>query len=363
MPLEISRPAVENALKASEPPTQETMLSLIDTWWRDYKAWEAQDKFLVAFKEGRMTIRQAPESLAYDDTSVAAFSAGNIKFGSAYRDPYPGQAYSVGMDSLKQRLEPKSFNLTAKGERGKYALGLHDLSGSLLDPVKPKILDQLRWKNEGKKLEDWISIFMPMAKEEDMVLFYLLNDMSKKVKNQSPKIYDAVVAIRRSMSRLKLGASEDIASGLFDISPNPHVDSPKFRYGLKAKPGEDPMKLQENQDRIRTVLHYKGIVKLQREKQSECNEIVIAYRQHAGDRFPLYTKWKQAAEPVADTKPKPVVVMPTGGGPPPPPPPMPDKVTKQRSEGEFVCLGGEPSSKYILGGAIPNKWEDTQELN
>jgi hypothetical protein len=196
-----------------------------------------------------------------------------------------------------------------------------------------------------------------------MVVFYLLNDMSKRVKTQSPKIYEAVVGMRRSMSRLKLGAAEDIGAGLFDISPRPHVDPPKFRYGLKAKPGESPMTLQENQDRMQAVLRYKGIVKLQRERQSESNEVVIAYREHAGDRFPLYTKWIHEAEPAVVDTPKPVVPVFTGSGPPPPPPGPPpgQKVKKQRSEGRFVCLVGEPSSKYILGGAIPNEWAETKE--
>jgi hypothetical protein len=206
---------------------------------------------------------------------------------------------------------------------------------------------------------------MPIAHEEDMVVFYMLNDLSKKAKTQSPKLYEAVVAIRRSMSRLKLGAAEDIASGLYDISPRPHVDLPKFRYGIKAEKGQqNPLKVQQNQERMQAVLHYKGIVKLQRERQSESNEIVIAYRQHAGDRFPLYTRWIQEAEPpVVDTKPKPVVTPHTGGGPPPPPPPMPDKIMKKRPEGRFECLPGEPSSKYIVGGSIPNDWKDTKELN
>ena len=237
------------------------------------------------------------------------------------------------------------------------------MSGSLLDPVKPKLLEQLRWKNEGKKLEEWISIFMPIAHEEDMVVFYLLNDMAKKSKTQSPKLYEAVVAIRRSMSRLKLGAAEDIGSGLYDISAKPGVDAPKFRYGLKAEQGDqNPMNAQLNQERIQAVLHYKSIVKLQREKQSECNEIVIAYRQHEGDRFPLYTKWIHVEPELVDTKPKPVDVPNTGGGaPPPPPPPMLGKMVKKRPEGRFECLTGEPSSKYIIGGSIPNVWKDTQE--
>ena len=57
MPLDASRRELEKALERSNLLTSETM-PLVQNWWRDYKDWEAQDKFLPAFSEGRMTIRQ-----------------------------------------------------------------------------------------------------------------------------------------------------------------------------------------------------------------------------------------------------------------------------------------------------------------
>ena len=39
---------------------RDATLRLIEKWWKSYKAWELQDRFLMAVKEGRMTMRLAP---------------------------------------------------------------------------------------------------------------------------------------------------------------------------------------------------------------------------------------------------------------------------------------------------------------
>jgi hypothetical protein len=356
MSLEVSRSQLRRAI-LSGAQLNGDLMPLVENWWLDYKIWEEQDRFITAFKEGRMTIRQCEASLAYagDD-----FGAGNMNVGSASREKYPGYKYAVGMDSLKDRLRPENF-----AGRKKYELGLHDMSGSLMDPEKSLITEQLRWKDEtgpDAKLSSWISIFMPMAKPADMVLFYLVNAMAKKVRGNNAQIYGKVLAIRRSMSRIKLAAEEDIGAGLADISLTPHEGLPKFRYGLKADVGEDPVTKAINVQRQRQALNYTQIVELQRQKQGISNEIVIAFRHHAGERFPLYTKWvSNETKPVTNSKPG------SGSGAPPPPSgPMLSAAqlrAKKQEMGRFVCLTGEPCSKYIIGNSIPNKWAQTQEVN
>ena len=85
MPLEASRLALETALK--KPVQAETLMPLIKAWQDDYKRWEAADRFLVALREGRMTIRQAAASWTYDDRQVAGFTAGNVNVGSNGSNP------------------------------------------------------------------------------------------------------------------------------------------------------------------------------------------------------------------------------------------------------------------------------------
>ena len=328
-------------------------LKLINDWWDFYKAWERRDTFLVAFREERMTVRQGPVSQTYGDyngkTGEFAFGA---RHGDVEKQLYPNERYRTGMDSLKQRLKPYSFGMD-HGERQKYKHGLHDLSGSLCTPIIPKITDQLRWKHAD--LASYITIFMPMAKPEDMALFHSLNTMAKQARTQQPLIYSRVAELRKRMSRIKLAEAGDIGAGLHNIAPD--GAQPKFRYGMKQVPDQNGVPTGPDLLRHQNALNYTSILPKPPEppkprppsntsnvtanplgnssfvpppppsgpppgKTTNMNEIVIAYRHHEGVRFPLFTRWNTAKR-------------------------------------GFECLSDEPSSKLVPSGLIPDLWART----
>ena len=323
---------------AFEPDQQKDTLDLIDKWWTFYKIWEGKDTFVKAFNEGRMTIRQGPVSQTYGEyngkSSTGGFLADNVA--------YPTERYRTGMDSLKERMNPDNLARLDNGERMKYKHGLHDLSASLCTPNIPLITKQVRWKNEQGKLSDWITIFMPMAQQEDLTLFTLLNLMAKRTRNACPDIFNRVRYISKRMTRMKLAAGEDIGAGLSNQSWN---GVPKFKYGLK--PDSDL-----NMNRFKNTLDYKSIlpktttptptsqpVPVQtmpsgsippppppmKKDDTSTNEIVMCYREHQGERFPLFTRFNDKAR-------------------------------------AFVCLPDETGANYIQNRRIPDKWALTVEV-
>jgi hypothetical protein len=317
---------------AYQPPEADLTLEMIDTWFNLYKKWEAADTFLTAFREKRMTVRQSPKSQTYDANFKARHESLPQSDGTYGMKKYSGQKYATGIDSLKERLNPRNFELTPGNEKGKYKHGLHDLSGSLLDPDKPTISDQLRWKDfknvapevrSGAKFVKWYVIFMPMAQPEDLGLFHPMNSASKRLRSVCPDIYYRVVDIRQRMSRIKLAEEDDMGCGLIDVA-RVEAPAPKFRYGLKNPLDAQGRLSPIDQERRRKALHYTSILALQREKKSTSNEIVIAYRKHAGARFPLFTQWNE-------------------------------------ERAGFICLEDEATSASVKGGFIPDKWQQTVE--
>jgi hypothetical protein len=307
---------------AFDPKEQDATLRVINKWWTSYKAWEGRDSFLAAFREGRMTVRQIPlDATAYGEfegkQGIANFGAWR---GAQEGVPYPNQRYRVGIDSLKERMNPAFFGLD-RGERLKYKRGLHDLSGSLCVPTIPQLTKQVRWK--WGKLDKCHTIFMPLAEPEDMAVFSLLNSKAKLSKLASPAIHARVAEMRKQMTRLKLADSGDIGAGLRDVSA-PGSTDPKFQYGQKKDfnlkgelTGIDLVRSQQ-------AIDYKSILPAAT-KTNNMNEIVIAYRQHEGVRFPLFTKFDKEVN-------------------------------------AFLCFPDEPSSATIVGKMIPDEWASTVEV-
>jgi hypothetical protein len=321
----------DSAFEISE---QRNTLELITKWWRCYKAWEERDTFLAAFKAGRMTVRQGPRSQLYGaykgQSSTAGFLAGEVS--------YENERYRTGVDSIKERMNPGNLATMEGGERMKYTHGLHDLSASLCTPTIPRITKQVRWKNEKGKLSDWITIFMPVADPEDHTLFILLNLMTKTSKTAGAEIKETVRYMSKRMTRIKLAAAEDIGAGLTNIST---TGGTKFRYGLKKDEELNFARFKNALDYtsilpkpstpapppVLTQTHTSGpsapLPPMPPSKSTSTNEIVLSYREHEGDRFPLFTQWNGKA---------------------------------------FACLEGESGSKWILNGEIPDQWPTTVEL-
>jgi len=329
-------------------------LSLIDKWWRSYKLWELQDRFLTAFKEGRMTMRQAPLAVttygAYNDDVIT--SDMSVLRGTEGKVKLPGERYRVDIGAMKERMNPANFGLDG-GERLKYKKGLHDLSASLGVPTMPLLTKQMRWKptNTPGKADNWMMVFMPLAQPEDMQLFDLLNGMAK---HASQEIKLRVTDMRRRMTRLKFADSVDIGAGLRDIAAI--GSDPKLRYGMSSPLSSLGRLSDDDLLRAQKALNYTSILPNPSApkptppppppqpqassgpggpppppppgapvKDTNTNEVVIAYREHEGFRFPLFTQY--------------------------------DKTTKN-----FFCLQGEPSSTSFPNGFIPNDWARAVEV-
>jgi hypothetical protein len=316
-------------------------------WWTFYKEWEAQDKCLAAFKQGRMTVRQIPvpkgmEALPIGDIKDYEVSYGtykgkagdasfSIRHGEVEKQAYANERYRVGTKALKERLNPANFGME-KGERLKYANGLHDMSASLCVPTLPKLTDQVRWKY--KELAVRVTVFMPLAQPGDLEVFYLLNAAAKAARDTFPQGYLRTTEMRRRMTRIKLADGEDIGAGLRDVSAV-GSDKPKIRYGMKEELVDGKLS-GTDATRAQNVFKYTSVPKSEIVMSTprwgtpvpitkSTNEIVIAYREHAGNRFPLFTKYDE----------------------------------KRKA---FVCHPGEPSTNWITGGIIPDEWARTVEV-
>ncbi len=334
---------------------QATTLRLMNKWWDSYKIWEGHDRFLAAFKEGRMTIRQAPGvATTYGEfegkKSDVNFS---VNRGTEGKVNYPKERYRVDVGAMRERLNPANFGRMEGGERLKYKRGLHDLSASLCVPSIPLLTKQMRWKptNVPGKADNWITVFMPMAQPEDMELFSVLNSMAK-LAPQAIRL--RVAEMRRRMSRIMFADSVDIGAGLRDNAA-PGSD-PKFRYGQTSPLSHSGNLTGQDLLRAQKALNYPSILPKPPSSlpktplpppiipsgvsgspppppsppggpgnDGNVNEVVVAYREHEGVRFPLFTQY-------------------------------------DNMRGCFHCLKDDPSSYSFPEGRIPNHWARTVEV-
>jgi hypothetical protein len=325
----------------------EATMRVAELWWTAYKEWEKQDRFLKAFKEGRMTVRQIPVPKEMEAKPIGDIKDYELQYGTykgkrgdadfamrrgdVEKQSYPNERYRVGTNALKERMDPANFGMD-KSERLKYANGLHDLSASLCVPTLVKLTDQVRWKYQ--ELAVRVTVFMPLALPEDMEIFSQLNAAAKAAKGTFPNGYIRTTEMRRRMTRIKLVSDDDIGAGLRDVSAQ-NSDKPKIRYGMKEELVGGKLSGVDS-TRAENVFKYTKVPKtapvLVTPKYGSpvlvtksTNEIVIAYRQHEGVRFPLFTKYD---------------------------------LSKQA----FMCHPSEPGSGYIVGGKIPNEWAKTVEV-
>jgi len=304
---------------------------LANDWFNAYKDWEKGDKFLKAIREKRMCISQRGLATVIGDGNPAYLGVKdqNNQGGRSQKVLYKTLTYRTGVDSLKDRLDPANFGSTT-GEitRLKYKLGLHDLSSSLMNPLKPKISEQARWDLDGIK-KSWPLVFMPLPKIKDLVLFNLLNLLHKDWRGKGhDDLAETLAYIRRRMTRVKLAQDSDMGAGLINVNPAASGDPSraKFRYGLA-----DVQSVLQNGswvpvyragislERQNKALEYQSILASQ---QGSSNEIVVAFRTHASPRFPIIGVWN----------------------------------------GQGCSLAAEPSP-YIKGNFIPDAWESTVELD
>ena len=213
MSLEKARTALEEALKSGQDALSDLnigrTLGLTNDWFGWYKHWEAHDTFFAAIRERRMTFRQGPaDQDTKKDINMTSLAAPTEK-----SKKHVGYKYEVGLDSVAQRMDPRSFERGGSVDpRGKYEHGLHDLSASLMSPDKPTISEQVRWKPpknvsaevaKSAKFNKWAVIFMPLGQPQDLALFALLNSMAKEARLRQPAFYGRVVEMRRQITRMQ----------------------------------------------------------------------------------------------------------------------------------------------------------------
>ena len=257
---------------------------LVQRWWADLKAWEAADTFEGAFLDDRMTVRQINLNGKGGDFPVPN------RF-SEEKEDHTTITLARDVAGVKQRFNPTNFFNPVNAQRLKNALGLHDLSASLMSHKKP-IRQQL------KHYEDTIALFVPVPLEEDLELFYTLNSMGKRELNDGAL---EITRMRSELTRIKLAQASDMGTTYGSVarlgSGEQHI-----RYGItgtiiKVMPdGKDTKAYdaseQEIKDRRTNALRYKSILDAVFLPNSKIvNEVVMAYRSHASPLFPLFGEW------------------------------------------------------------------------
>jgi hypothetical protein len=325
MGLKDSRDDVERMLNTASLKTDEEWRLqeyLVKRWLDDFKQWEQRDTFEKAFSHNRMTIRGmgveakhreavnkqltskgTPKAADYVRGAIGTFSRpeSNIKDMRIY----------YGIKGIQERANPENFqpeevpktppkrdfskkvdpNARPFGWSKKYWLGLHDLSASLLRGDWP-IPDQQKYYSNST----WV--FMPVPKEEDLVLFNSLNFASRQP-GASAEFRKYVRMIASQITRIAAAQAEDMhttyvdTGGLHSLYPK----QGKIKYGLGGYPvggwNEDPSlrrsaTAEEIAQRKLNALSYKTML-------NECvrgrvNEIVMKYRCHGDGRtaFPMF---------------------------------------------------------------------------
>ena len=182
-------------------------------------------------------------------------------------------------------MKPENFYEQATGAAGKNLKGLHALSATLLDGSKKTIIGQLKpYKNS-------IVVFMPVPAEDDMQIFHAVS----RLRDPDMK---RLRTLRSQMTRITLAQGSDMHTRYVDVSKKKE-DPASFRYGVTGRvqrgKGEDEVAADEVDIAARrsnalehsTILGAGAIQKI--------NEIVMAYRAHESELFPVFAEWDGTA--------------------------------------------------------------------
>ena len=289
MSIETARHNVARLLREPEdtPWKGSDLTEAIWRWWNLYKRSEAQDTFVRAFEQKRLCITQRPEGTVEYDMKANVIPA--------EKQSYPGVKYAVGTDSLAARMDPANFTgVVHAGMKQKYALGLFDLSASLLNPEYDSIKGQLRWTFDGSKGK-WPVIFIALPDQDDVALYNLLKSYTRT--NRDPILLGMVRFIRHRMTRPKLADPKDMGAGPYDISPEGRPA--KIKYGWKTSARGVVSEVTKERSNT-AAFHYQSILDEAKpitgrgdKKVVSSNEITVALRQTASTRFPVVTEFDQ----------------------------------------------------------------------
>ncbi|EWC60889.1 hypothetical protein UO65_3819 [Actinokineospora spheciospongiae] len=252
----------------------------IEKWWADLKAAEARETWAGAYAANRMSARQIGA-----DGRGGEFSIVNR---AARRDPT--KQVNITLDrsakGVLARMDPANFNDPGTGANHKDALGLHDLSASLLDGSKPTVFDQL------KGYADAVVVFMPVPSETDAQVF---NAISSLAEPDAPVLR----GYRNALTRVRLAQGSDMHTILVDDGEGPPAPV-RVRYGVtgrvqRAKGAAETIADEVDIDVRRTNALQHNVI-LGAGATQTVNEIVVAYRRHASPVFPCFTRWDEATK-------------------------------------------------------------------
>ncbi len=254
-------------------------------WFSALKVEESYETFNDAFKDNRMTIR------AILQTRQAGHYKEKVPIKGKESEGGKREIKTMqGIPGVQARMNDANLFGQGKDSRQKYEQGLFDVSAILLAGSRtlklggegPEDKNQM-YRNTG----DTIFVFMPVPRQEDMVVFSMLSVQAKYQQPGSPGLKMFVQYMKSRLTRIKLAVDGAAGCTFLDFAPEGDLQ-PKFRYGfgkiMKASaPPEEVSRRKIDANLYKSVL-----------LGNNRNEIVLAYRQHGtratGSSFPIYAK-------------------------------------------------------------------------
>lgn len=285
--------------KAYQIRTEEDWKGIEDyatRWFAALKVEETYETFNDAFKDNRMTIR------AILQTRQAGHYKEKVPIKGIESEGGKREIKTMqGIPGVQARMNDANLFGQGKDSRQKYEQGLFDVSAILLDGSRT-----LKLGGEGptdknqmyRTTGDTIYVFMPVTRQEDMVVFSMLSVQAKYQQPGSPGLKMFVQYMKSRLTRIKLAFEGDAGCKFLDFAPEGDLQ-PKFRYGfgkiMKANaPPEEVRRRKIDANLYKSVL-----------LGTNRNEIVLAYRQHgtraSGSSFPIYAKGVFAPNDISKT--------------------------------------------------------------
>jgi hypothetical protein len=253
-------------------------------WFASLKVDESYETFDEAFQDSRMTVRcilQTRQAGYYEEKVPirGKESEGGVRTIKTMQ----------GVPGIKERMAPSNFFGEGAENREKYNKGLFDVSGVLLDGKRSlKLGGDLTTKNQMYRTTgDTVYVFMPVPRQEDMIIFCMLCGLAKYERPGSQGLKIFAQYMKSRLTRIKLAFEGDAGCKFLDFSPAGE-EQPKFRYGF-GKIMKGTATDEEVRKRKVDANLYKNVL-----LGTNRNEIVIAYRQHGclsmASSFPVYAK-------------------------------------------------------------------------
>lgn len=259
--------------------------TLLRRWHAYVKLFEQQDDLVTAHAQGRLHIRWIRDGIEKVWPGIQAkpdFAADN--------QTYAGRKLDVGVMGINRRLDPRNLS-----RERRIALGLHSLSGSLVDPSQaifkneaPGRFRQIHtWTPEGH----WFSFaaLLPVADQALVIRLYEIVESTTR-----RDIIEGIEWFLHRITHAGYAYPTDMGMGylaLFErgaVAPCDFEYVPKTCKSLMGPPassiGDIPMQRRVCRG---YAAAYPLVIAIQPRSKTE---VTIEYREHAGP-FPLFAKY------------------------------------------------------------------------